>query len=103
MFVLLQLKTHGKAIGDDGLGKLLLREGCLTGGHGLEFVMLLVSHQWVHPRKKHFALVVYLSQLRFGPFVIFAGADYAFHFVAWPKVFEIAFEISFLFAAAGAF
>ena len=103
MFVLLELEADGEAVIDDGFGELAAGEWGVVGRDGFENVALLVGSEWVNPRKKHFALAMNFLELSFGPFVIFAGADYAFHFVAWPKVFEIAFEIFFVFAAAGAF
>ena len=82
MFVLLELESHGESVGDDDLSKFTTGEGGVIGGHEFEDVALLGGRQWVHPRKKHFALAMDFLELRLGPFVIFAGADDAFHLVA---------------------
>ena len=103
MFVLLKLESNRKSVGDDGFGELLAGDWRVVGGDGLEDVALLGGRQGVHPREQHFALVMYFSQLLFGPVVIFAGADNAFHLVGGAEVGEIAFEIIFVLAAARSF
>ena len=102
MFVLLQLKTYRKTIGDNCLGKLLSRERRLTRRYWLEFVMLLISHQRVHPRKKRFTAAIDFLQLLAGPLIIFVRADDKFHLVARSKVFEVAIQVSLTFAATWA-
>ena len=103
MFVLLELEADGEAVGDDGFGELAAGDWRVFGGHGLEDVALLLGRQRVDPREKQFALAVDFLELFFGPVVIFTGADDAFHLVSGAKVGEIAFEVFFVLAAAGAF
>ena len=106
MFVLLELEADGEAVGDDGFGELAAGNWVMIGGDGFEGLILLVGGEWVDPREKdftHFTLAVEFLKLGFGPVVIFAGGDDAFEFVSGAEMGEIAFEIFFVFAAAGAF
>jgi len=103
VFVLLKLEADGEAVSDDGFGELAAGEGGVIGGDRFENVALLVGSEWVNPRKKHFALAMDFLELSFGPVVIFAGADDAFDFVGGAEVCEIALEVPFVLAAAGAF
>ena len=103
MFVLLELEADGEAVVDDGFGELAAGERGVVGRDGFENVALLAGSEWVNPRKKHFALAMDFLELRLGPFVIFAGSDDAFDFVGGAEVCEIAFEVTFVLAATGAF
>ena len=106
MFVLLELEADGEAVGDDGFGELAAGDGGMVGGYGFEGFVLLFGGERVDPREKHFARfakAVEFLELRLGPVVVFAGADDAFYFVGGAEVGEIAFEIFFVLAAAGAF
>ena len=103
MFVLLELESDREAIGSDGLGEFAAGNGCVIGGHGLEHVALLTGFQRVDPRKEHLAFTEELAELRLCPVVIFARADYAFHFVGGAEVLQVCGQVAFALAAAGAF
>ena len=103
MFVLLELEPDGKAIGSDGLGQFAAGKGSMIGGHGLEHVALLTGFQRVDPRKEHLAFTEELAELRLCPVVIFARADYAFHFIGGAEVLQVCGQVAFALAAAGAF
>ncbi len=106
MFVLLELEADGEAVGDEGFGALAAGDWGVVGGYGFEGFVLLFGGERVDPREEdfaHFAKAVEFLELRLGPVVIFAGVDDAFEFIGGAKARDIAFEIFFVFAAAGAF
>ena len=48
-FVQLRLEAHGQGVGDDALGELLARDGCLARRNGLQRLVLLLGAERMHP------------------------------------------------------